>query len=169
MRSTFVTLFALMMVVCSAMGQDQTARDASDVVEITAPGEWNVQRRVGSITASMPTTGAVFTPTVSITVERLDGARKRLDNYVNMFYAEQHGHEHTPSDWSMRDTTFLGLKGKVIEYTLPYAGEELRTQLVVSIEGDKAYTLRMMWLVATTEADRATVRRVAATVQRVGP
>lgn len=169
MRRPLAVLIAMLTVGGMAWSQDRTVRDVTDAVEITAPVEWSVQQRAGHIGVTMPTDGTVYAPTVNITVERLEGPRKRLDNYVNMFYAEQHAHMYTPSDWSMRDTTFLGLKGKVIEYTMPYAGEELRTRMVVSIEGDKAFALRMMWLTTTSDAERAALRRVASTVHRITP
>jgi hypothetical protein len=157
------------MIALSAMigrAQETTVTDDGGMVTITAPTAWTLQHRVGHVSASMPMPGEVYPATVSVTIETVEGARKRLEMYAKLFYAELFAHEHQPQQYSERDTTLWGGKAKVLEYSQPYAGEDLRTQLIVSIDGATAYVVRLMWLARTTDAAYAQLRHVASTVRR---
>lgn len=141
--------------------------DSTGTLTMNVPLGWMTVTRSEHISGSMPSSHEVFMPTVSLTAETVDGARKRLSMYMSMFYAEQYAQEHQPTEWKTVDTVWNGIKAAHVEYRSPYGDHMLRTAMTVAVDGDKAYIVRCMAIADGPTAEWNELLAVAQTTRRI--
>ncbi|MBU3741222.1 MAG: hypothetical protein FGM24_02940 [Candidatus Kapabacteria bacterium] len=135
-------------------------------VVLSAPATWEARTEPYVVSASAPSEGDAYPPTVSVLVEAVSGERKRLQPYMKAMYSLQWQMSDAMTGWSPRDTTWDGLPASVSDFRSAYGDAMMNTRVIVAIEGDTAYVCRAMWLDDTSPTRIASALEVLSTVKR---